>query len=211
MIRMNRPKDAPVYLAENATRWTAEYGAKKRADRTHRFRWPITVGPGAKGAPLNRHLMKDLLSVTLGHCSYCDGFPMGETSRETIDHFRPKGDARFLDFAFEWTNLFPACDVCQAEKQDAFDDGLLKPDEPTYTFARYFDFNARTGELEPNRLASEVDQQRTQSTIRMFGLNIEARCASRLRFFQWHYRAASLRAAGEVDVLPYRYLAPAAL
>jgi len=155
--------------------------------------------------------VKELLAVTLGHCAYCDGFPLGETSRETIDHFRPKGDERFLHLAFEWDNLFPACDVCQAEKQEAFSETLLKPDEQTYAFDAYFDFNVKTGSLEPNRRASEADQERARSTIETFGLNIEPRRASRLRFFERHYRNAAPQATDEVDVLPYRYLASGAL
>lgn len=208
MMRMNR-REAPRYLIENAARWTASYVARRRADPAYRFRWP-EVSDGEVRLPLNRRLLRELLAATAGHCAYCDGFPMGETSRETIDHFRPKGDERYHHLAFEWQNLFPACDRCQDEKSDEFDDRLLKPDELSYAFDSYFDFNARTGELEPNRRASVEDQERSWLTIATFGLNLPARCASRLRYFERCYRDAVRLSEDDMDSLPYRYLALAA-
>lgn len=207
MMRMSRPKEAPPYLTQGATRWTEDYVARRRADPSHRFRWPDVLLQEVR-LPLNRYLVRDLLAATANHCAYCDGPELGVTSRETIDHFRPKGHERFLHLAFDWENLFPACDICQQEKRDDFDEKLLKPDEQAYDFEKYFDFNAKTGELEANSRASAEDQERARLTIETFGLNIAARCASRLRFFERYYNDAVCLSGDDLDVLPYRYLAP---
>ncbi len=205
MMRMVR-SEAPPYLTENAANWTNNYVAKKRADASHKFRWPEALH-GAKRTALNQLLIRELLAITADHCAYCDGPTLGETSRETIDHFRPKGEERFFHLAFAWDNLFPACDKCQQEKRDAFDDALLKPDEHCYDFDAYFDFNAKTGELAPNRRADAAGQHRAMVTIATFGLNIAARCASRLRHFERYYRDVVRMSGEDLNVLPYRYLA----
>jgi uncharacterized protein (TIGR02646 family) len=207
MMRMRRLGDASPYLSDNAARWTAEYVARKRADASHRFRWPEVSHRGAR-MPLNQHLLPELLAITAQHCAYCDGHPLGEISKATIDHFRPKGDARFLHLVLDWENLFPACNVCQDRKADSFDEKLLKPDEPPYDFDRYFDYNFRTHELEPRRDASVEDQERGRITIQTLGLNLVERCESRRRHFEWHYRDAVQLSREELDALPYRYLAP---
>ncbi|MBK8251511.1 MAG: hypothetical protein IPK82_02440 [Polyangiaceae bacterium] len=206
MMPMRRPEHAPPYLAEHAAHWTANYEAGRQADAAHKFRWPDVEHEGTR-QPLNKHLVRDLLALTANHCAYCDGFPMGEMSRETIDHFRPKGDPRFFHLAFAWDNLFPACDVCQSSKLERFDDALLKPDDGSYRFDRYFDFNVKTGALEPNRLASAEDQERARVSIEMFGLNSEVRCTSRKRLFMKEYNDAIGFVEGEADDLPYRFLA----
>ena len=210
MMPMKRPQEAPRHLAENAARWSLDYASHKRADPAHKFRWPDVSLEGQR-VPLNRYLLAILLAATANHCAYCDGFPVGETSRETIDHFRPKGLERFFHLAFDWENLFPACDKCQDEKKDRFEEGLLKPDTTGYDFDAYFDFNAKTGELEPNRRARPEDQARAQLTIATFGLNSAARCASRRRHFERHYRDVVALSREDLDDLPYRYLAPPSL
>lgn len=207
MMPMKRTRETPGPLLENASRWAADYATKKRTNPAFKFRWPEVIHEGRR-VSLNRLLLADLLEATAHHCAYCDGFPVGETSRETIDHFRPKGLEPFFHLAFEWANLFPACDKCQDEKRDRFDERLLKPDAPGYDFDLYFDFNAKTGELEPNLRAGLEDQSKALVTIATFGLNTAPRCASRLRHFERHYRDAILLAPADLDDLPYRYLAP---
>jgi len=49
--------------------------------------------------------------MTQAHCAFCDG-QIGAESRETVEHFRPKG--LFPELAYAWDNLFPCCDLCQS-------------------------------------------------------------------------------------------------
>ncbi|MBK7937438.1 MAG: hypothetical protein IPJ82_10265 [Lewinellaceae bacterium] len=64
---------------------------------------------------------------------------------------------------------------------EQFDDALLRPDEPDYSFERYFICNFSTGEIEVNPAASEIDQQRADVSIRLFGFNLEGQPFSRIR------------------------------
>lgn len=164
----------PQVLTDGAPQWTTRLLARRAADPTSRFQWPQVALRG-----LNEHLLEALGPLTDRRCAYCDGDGLGAQSRETIDHFRPS--SRFPECAFEWGNLYLACDVCQAEKLDQFEETLLRPDAVDFEFQRYFTFNFLTGDIEPNLGASEGDQARARDTIRLFGLNARARPTSRLR------------------------------
>lgn len=119
---------------------------------------------------------KRLLQASGDRCAFCDGL-VKITSKATIEHFRPK--SLFPNFKAQWTNLFPCCDQCQSAKLERFDEALLKPDEPSYGFLRYFICNFRTGEIEIDTNASKDDQWRAEITIRIYGLNTTERCNAR--------------------------------
>jgi hypothetical protein len=72
------------------------------------------------------------------------------------------------------------CGLCQ-EKGDEFDKRLLKPDENSYSFDKYFDIDWVTGKLKPNRDTSKKDQERTRITIELFRLNDNGKPNDRLR------------------------------
>jgi uncharacterized protein (TIGR02646 family) len=171
----------PEALVERGEKWTERYrarleahAAEKQAYRHNpeiegppkktRFRWPQY-----KKQPLNQYLGPRLSAMTAGHCSYCDGFPLGVMSTKTIDHFEPK--ERFPEHAFTWSNLYACCNACQDTKGTAYEDSLIAPDEVDYTFSTYFLFNYNTGEIEINGLASPDKQRRAKSTLGILGLN----------------------------------------
>ena len=58
-------------------------------------------------------------------CGYCErycqweGDPLAE-DRNTVDHFRPKGNPRYLHLTFEWDNLVYACRRCNWAKGGQF-------------------------------------------------------------------------------------------
>ncbi len=193
--------DAPAVLITHAARWTQRFMDRRNANPQHPFRWPE-----AEGRPLNEHLLPPLLAMTAYHCAYCDHFQLGEGSRETIDHFRPKGRAEFSALAFAWDNLFPACDRCQSNKGEDFDEALLRPDGPGYRFDRYFIYNHRTGDIEASPAASLEDQRRAEVTIRLFGLNRSPRPEARRRRIQGANTPGKERVDEGLDVLPYRFL-----
>ncbi len=170
MRALRRPA-APAVLADRAPAWTAAWVAVHEARRP--FRWP-----DADGRPLNQILREPLVAMTQEHCAYCDG-TLGNTSPDTIDHFKPK--TTFPHEAFAWANLFPACALCQKTKGAGWSDDLLKPDVPGYRFAAYFVCDPRSGEIQPNPLAAPTDRERALETIRTFGLNAGKRpqCRSR--------------------------------
>ncbi len=173
MMKLERPAETPECIRGKEAELGERFRQRRVVDRGCAFSW----GQHEK-VPRNHGLLLSLKEMTTDHCSFCDGYPF-DMSKETIEHFRPK--SLFPELAYTWNNLFYACDRCQEEKGEKFDDLLLKPDSTDYTFSRYFMVDYRTGELAPNPTASDTDQQRAQITIACYGLNIEARNTSRRR------------------------------
>lgn len=131
-------------------------------------------------------------------CAYCDGF-LRETSLTTVDHFRPR--ALFPELAYAWENLFPACTMCQARAGGGarWEEGLLKPDEATYRFERYFRFVTSTGYLAPDPEATASDQERARLTIEVFWINEQGLPQARRRTWSG-YREFVL------ESVPYRFM-----
>ncbi len=200
MNPIERPP-SPAVLTERAARWTTAFLARRAEDDNAAFYWPEV-----DGIALNQLVFPTLRRMTAGHCAYCDHFELGDGSRETIDHFRPK--STFPELAYAWENLFPACDQCQQHKGEDFDDDLLRPDASDYRFERYFLFNSRTGMIEVNARASDDDQRRAAHSIAALGLNRGRRPDARKRSFKNHFAPSRWRAGRDVDALPHRFLAP---
>lgn len=160
---------SPACLEENCIAWTQDFILARQENPIYCFRW--------RSDSCYQELRKVLSTMTQGRCSFCDG-SVGSESRETVEHFRPK--SLFPELAYTWVNLFICCDVCQG-KGDHFDELLLKPDDASYSFERYFINNYKSGELEPNPAADERDQLCALVTIRLYQLNKDTRKLLRLR------------------------------
>lgn len=164
--------DAPEFLYENWEQWGDEYASKKTSNPSHRFNWKQY-----RGQLVNQHLQPILQQQTQRHCSYCDAHLLDQS----IDHFQPKGDARYYRFVYQWENLYLACGHCQKAKMDQFNELLLRPDAPGYAFERYFIFNFSTGEIEVNPAAADADKLRAEISINLFGFNLEGQQFARQR------------------------------
>ena len=176
MMKFVRPS-APEILQKNYKKWGHELFAKRKGTPNARFVWKRI-----NGEPINRLLNLILTKATKDHCSFCDGYPLGQFARPTIEHFRPI--SKFPRLSYAWANLFLCCDRCQEAKGNKFSRKLLKPDVEEYNFARYFILNYKSGEVEVNLQASTKDQERAQMTIKMYGLNRFGRPQSRLKQLQ---------------------------
>lgn len=198
MIKIIRPTK-PTCLELNAEQWNNDYVQKRAENPTYQFSWRTY-----EGKPVNKHLEPILLEMTKNHCAFCDSYRLGSRFiKPTIEHFRPK--SKFPHLAYEWTNLFPACHYCQ-EKNDAFDEQLLKPDKEDYDFYRYFYFDDATGKLEPNPQATPEEQTRAQTTIRLYRLN-GSEPEDLTHRLTWVKRfRAGLVETDKIDDYPYRYL-----
>lgn len=189
MMRFVRPA-APAFLTDNQSRWTERWRQNRGKVQ---FDWPQL-----DGARVNVRLVEALAPLTLGHCSYCDHYPVGVEADPCIDHHRPKSREEWAHLAFEWSNLYYVCAYCNRKKADQWDEALLAPDEPTFDFWRYFDFDALTGQLRPSPTAGPEDTHRAETTIRIMGLNAGLRPKM---------RADAARAASIEHVSrPYRFI-----
>ncbi len=186
----------PEVLKNKGASWTESWRSRKSADRSAQFVWPQY-----ENQRLNHLLLPALRRQTQDHCSFCDGYPVETVSDDTIEHFHPKSDVRFLDSAFSWDNLFYACSKCQRSKAEKFEEALLKPDGADYCFSDFFIWDFSTGRLEPNPRAASAAQQRATVTIGMFGLNDHGRpTARRVQRRRW----LRISPHEEINDWPYR-------
>lgn len=184
----------PAVLSEAGPAAAESFARRCARDRGATFSWPERAGRSI--LPIVREA---LAALTSNHCSYCDGYPIDATGVREVDHFRPK--RAFPREAFDWRNLFLVCTACNKAKLDEWNEKLLRPDEPTYSFEHYFWVNGLTGELRPNPAASVEDQERALETIRILNLQRSGLCSERRRAI------ARTNTAGDPD-RPFRFLEP---
>jgi uncharacterized protein (TIGR02646 family) len=196
MIKFTRSA-APKCL-KKYKQWGREYAAKQPP----RFYWHRH-----QNRSVHNILLEELEKLTANHCTFCDGYPLGAQSRQTIEHFRPK--SKYPKLAYVWHNLFLCCDVCQNAKGENYDKKLLKPDAIGYEFNRYFKIKAKTGEIVINPTASAHDQERAKITIEIYELNRFVRKSSRIKQLQlkymFKYRKRGI-SNDELNNLAYRFL-----
>ncbi|MBF6177718.1 HNH endonuclease [Nocardia otitidiscaviarum] len=109
--------EKPAILKEKEDEWTAAYVAAvaaKKVQKPERWRDP--------------QIRKALGEETSGKCAYCEAL-MADVSYPHVEHLIPK--KLRPELAHQWTNLTWACQVCNTEKGDFYDetDGLLNPYE----------------------------------------------------------------------------------
>ncbi|MFZ4633883.1 MAG: hypothetical protein ACOYNO_06720 [Saprospiraceae bacterium] len=157
--------EEPAFLAEHAQRWNRQWTQKKTRNNSAVFLWYKH-----HNQQVNHLLLPILKGQTQEHCSYCDAFPL-RLGDQTIDHFCPKGNPSFYHLAYQWSNLYFACAHCQMAKREQFSVLMLRPDDISYSFERFFVYNYNLHELEPNPAASYSDQQHAEETIKIFKFN----------------------------------------
>jgi uncharacterized protein (TIGR02646 family) len=170
MMYMNRADhEQPQIWKENWERWTKAYLNNLEENPRHQLNMQNSE-PKKKAY---EKLVDILLTITKQHCAFCDNSPLGNRNiKPTIEHFRPKSRAKYPELAYKWDNLFPSCSYCQ-EKNDDFDEKLLKPDIEGYDFNNYFVFDDKEWEIKPTTRQdiSDTDKKRAEITIEMYNLN----------------------------------------
>ncbi|MDX2070472.1 MAG: hypothetical protein SFV55_18740 [Haliscomenobacter sp.] len=162
-------QEEPEFLQQNAARWNQQWAALKSRNPGATFNWYQY-----KGQPVNQLLLPFLKLQSQNHCAYCDAFPL-QIGDDTIDHFCPKSVPDYFMEAYSWRNLYCACNHCQTAKMESFSTDLLRPDAPDYSFERYFLYNYASHEIEVNPNASLTDQNKAETTIRIFQFNYPER------------------------------------
>jgi uncharacterized protein (TIGR02646 family) len=154
--------ECPAWLENNANNWTERWINKvNNPDKNNNWDWY-----DIDGKPTNQCLLPLLSFDTKHHCSYCDRRPL---RKPEIDHFKSKIISP--EVAFEWKNLFIVCKECNFIKLDIQSDFLLKPDEDTYTFDKYFEYDDYSGDLIPKGEKGSVEFRMAENTIEILRLN----------------------------------------
>jgi uncharacterized protein (TIGR02646 family) len=153
MVRTRRRSRAPAALVQNRLAWTASFVASGEGRD-----WATQKAKKALKAPL--------LALTWGKCAFCEG-RLGAQAYAQIEHYV----SRRVDpqRAFEWENLLPVCQICNATKGHEDHKGrLLKPDaedpEP-------FFWIGPEGDITPHPALTGASALRAAETIRLCGLN----------------------------------------
>ena len=191
-------QDEPVFLQQNAARWNQQWAELKSRNSGATFNWYRY-----KGQPVNQHLAPFLQAQTQHHCSYCDAYP-AQLGDKTIDHFCPKSEALYFLMAYTWQNLYSACNHCQTAKMENFSEDLLRPDDPSYSFDRYFIYNFATHEIEVNPGTSPSDQSSAYTTIQIFQFNYPEKTT--LRRHAWERWMRSQLQEQVLEDFPFRFI-----
>ena len=192
--------ESPVFLEQNAARWNRQWADLKTQNAGAAFQWYSHAGQ-----PVNQLLMPFLLAQTQEHCSYCDAFPPKKGDK-TIDHFLPKSALRHFLKAYEWANLYAACDHCQTSKMEQLSDSLLRPDALEYEFERYFIYQYDSHKIEINPTASDTEQAAALETRRIFDFNHKGQVISRRHSWErWHSKNRHEQLE-EIDDFAFRFM-----
>lgn len=165
MVRTPRHHPPPRKLAPSKTKWTQRWreicAGRKKGD------WATTAAKGI--------LRPALFPLAHGKCAFCES-ALGVTACLQIEHYV----ARTVDpsLTFEWTNLLPACPLCNGAKGNRHHNNLLlKPDDEDPE--PYFWINPDNGELEPHPNLDEAHKLRALTTIQLCNLQRGALCERR--------------------------------
>ncbi|MCU0327092.1 MAG: hypothetical protein MUF45_17970 [Spirosomaceae bacterium] len=174
---------APNFLTESLQKdWGKQY-RKNREDKgtSFEFKWPQL-----NNEKLNHKLLPYLNEISQKHCFYCDAYPT-KSYGERIDHFKPKSNPLYYEDVCVWENLYLCCDHCNSYKKEQFDEKMIRPDDLGYKFDDYFEYNAKTGEIDIKLDISAEKQERAKITCKILGFNEGDKPEDRKRFFRlWH-------------------------
>jgi uncharacterized protein (TIGR02646 family) len=157
MIRLRVRETAPAKLLQRQRVWTERWlSIHKKARKGH---WATDNARKVLKTPLAK--------MSHGKCAYCE-YRCGRGSGLEIEHYVARHEDP--DRAFEWTNLLPACRLCNNAKQNQVHGGLLlKPDEEDPE--PFFLLQSATGMLTPNPELRADQQERAAATIKLCDLN----------------------------------------
>ncbi len=143
--------------------YTEKWIKKRKGKTSASFVWYNKV---------NQDLQPLLKAMTQDHCSFCDCLPDADIIAHgmEIEHFNSK--IAFEHLAYEWTNLFIICSICNGRKGYKDEPLLLKPDEKGYEFNAHFSFDVINYKLKPKTAAAE-------KTIETYDLNRAGLCKAR--------------------------------
>jgi len=181
MVRTRRRSSVPPALRQSRSAWTARW------KKVHAAR---SGGDWATQAA-KRSLKEPLLALTWGKCVFCEG-KLGSQAYSQIEHYISRKIAPSR--SFQWRNLLPVCQICNASKGHADHQGkLLKPDDED---PEPFFWIGPEGEIAPHPRLTAEEALRAAETIRLCALNRGGLCEDRLvvakKVKRWVERTAAL-------------------
>lgn len=120
MIKVNRG-DAPEGFLNRVKTWRARF-AKERKENAK-------ISASEVWSKVRRDINADaqILAERFHYkCAYCESRP-SHVSHPHIEHYRPKGIARFERKIFDWDNWLCSCGICNEEKWKHFPEHDGKP------------------------------------------------------------------------------------
>ncbi len=112
MIHIERGA-APDDFLRHTDKWWSEYRNEHPLPTTSEY-WAKV----RKRSKMRQYSMA-LFSVFHKKCAFCES-AMSHVSAAHIDHYRPKGDKRFVHLMFQWDNWLISCGSCNTSKGGAF-------------------------------------------------------------------------------------------
>lgn len=114
-----------------------------------------------------RDFRADLSRTFFSLCAYCEEIDRGE-----VDHFRPK--SKFPELVYEWSNWVFSCHFCNMSKLEKWPPrGYVNPCAKSRSARpeNFFDFDTRTGEIEPRPGLSPERRRKAMAMIDELRLN----------------------------------------
>lgn len=162
MEKIIRPKIDKIKALAKISKKLEEYNLEcKRGERS----W-------SSSGDIYKTLRNELSVLTIGHCSFCDFFPLNDGTKKTIEHYYPK--SLFQDKTYDWDNLFLCCDKCQSNANKVIFEYTLKPDDTEYYFDKYFYFDPQTGKIEVMenlKVDDFISYQKAEKFLIRYGIN----------------------------------------
>ena len=116
MIRITRLAEPP-HLEEKRTAWLSKFLEKRKDDDKHR---------PSSSQYAHRKILDVLWAMSCGKCFYCEGKLSG--ARREVDHHVAVVDVP--EKAFDWDNLYLACDNCNGKLRSIPNDQCIDPCDP---------------------------------------------------------------------------------
>jgi len=144
--------------------WGVEYDRRvSDGGRSSDFQWKSAYNS----------LMSQLELLSKNHCSFCDSYPLGKDSKQTIEHYLPKNE--YPRKPYDWTNFYLSCDKCQNFSNPPFIDNL-KPDYTQHYFDEIFYFEPISGEIKIQESLENMDRELfdiAQEFLQRYGINCD--------------------------------------
>jgi uncharacterized protein (TIGR02646 family) len=175
MVHTPRTVPPPPQLIKHSKKWTVRFHAVLNSN-------PPRDWATAHAKKVIRTALRELAH---GKCVYCES-ALEVTTYLEIEHYVAKTVSP--EMAFEWTNLLPACSLCNNAKGEQDHKGaLIKTDAEDPE--QYFWIHPDTGKLEPHPKLDEADSRRALETIRLCDLQRPALCTKRTEMLMRVLRA----------------------